>query len=91
MVTQAMIDKLKPGMTKSQVRFVMGNPIVVDPLKTDRWNYYYSISIAGGKPIRRILQVYFVDNRLSYFEGDFAPTKVKDKDKDAKQEAKAKS
>lgn len=82
-VTQTMIDNLKPGMTRSQVRFVMGNPIIDDPLDQDRWNYFYSIQIAGGDTIRRKLQVYFVDDRLSYFEGDFAPTKTKDKDKPA--------
>lgn len=82
-VTQTMIDKLKPGMTKSQVRFVMGNPIIDDPLDKGRWNYFYSIQIAGGTVIRRNLQLYFVDGRLSYFEGDFAPTKEKNQEKGA--------
>ena len=40
-VTQEMIDKLKPGMTRSQVRFVMGTPLIVDPFHQDRWDYYY--------------------------------------------------
>ena len=40
-VTQEMIDKLKPGMTPSQVRFVMGTPLIVDPFHQDRWDYYY--------------------------------------------------
>ncbi len=40
-VTQEMIDKLKPGMTPSQVRFVMGTPLVVDPFHQNRWDYYY--------------------------------------------------
>lgn len=76
-VTQSMIDKLRPGMTKSQVRFVLGNPIIDDPLKQDRWNYLYSIQIAGGDVIRTKLQLYFVDGRLSHFEGDFLPTEQK--------------
>ena len=91
-VTQAMIDKLRPGMTKSQVRFVMGNPIVKDPLNTNRWTFYYSIQIGGGPTIRRELQLYFVDDRLSYFEGDFAPTKNKEEAaKAAKKKPVAKS
>lgn len=40
-VTQEMIDKLKPGMTPSQVRFVMGTPLIVDPFHQNRWDYYY--------------------------------------------------
>jgi outer membrane protein assembly factor BamE len=75
-ITQSMIDRLRPGMTRSQVRYVLGNPIVDDPLKQDRWDYFYSIQLAGDEPVRKILQVYFVDDRLSYFEGDFAPSEV---------------
>lgn len=77
-VTQEMIDRLRPGMTKSQVRFVLGNPIIDNELKADRWDYYYSIQIAGGEKQRRKLQLYFMDDRLSYFEGDYAPTKAQE-------------
>lgn len=73
-ITQQMIDKLRPGMTKSQVRFVLGNAVVEDPLDADRWDYIYSISIRGAEPIRKVLSVYFIDERLSYFVGDFVPT-----------------
>ncbi len=73
-ITQQMIDKLRPGMTKSQVRFVLGNAVVDDPLDVDRWDYVYSISIRGAEPIRKVLSVYFVGDRLSYFVGDFVPT-----------------
>jgi len=78
-ITQSMVDRLRPGMTRSQVRFVLGNPIVDDPLVQDRWDYYYSIQVAGGDVVRRTLQLYFVDGRLSYFEGDFAPTEEKER------------
>lgn len=75
-ITQSMVDKLKPGMTRSQVRFVLGNPIIDDSLSRDRWDYFYSIQVAGGDVIKRKLKIYFVDDRLSYFEGDYAPTDV---------------
>ena len=42
-VTQEMINKLKPGMTRSQVRFVLGTPLITDPFHPDRWDYYYSL------------------------------------------------
>ena len=69
-----MIDKLKPGMTKSQVRFVLGNPVIDDSLDKNRWDYIYTIQIAGGNTIRRKLILHFRNERLSYFEGDFIPT-----------------
>lgn len=40
-ITQEMIGKLKPGMTRSQVRFVLGTPLVTDTFHPDRWDYYY--------------------------------------------------
>lgn len=75
-VTQQMVDKLKPGMTRRQVQFVLGNPVINDQLDADRWDYVYTIEIPGLEKIHRTLQVYFIDERLSYFEGDYAPSEV---------------
>jgi outer membrane protein assembly factor BamE len=73
-ITQTMIDKLKPGMTRSQVRFVLGNPVLDDSLNRDRWDYVYTAQLGSGDPIQKVLQVYFIEERLSHFEGDFIPT-----------------
>lgn len=73
-ITQQMIDKLRPGMTRSQVRFVLGNAVIDDGLDADRWDYVYTVQIAGGQQIRQLLSIYFVEDRLSYFEGDFLPS-----------------
>jgi outer membrane protein assembly factor BamE len=43
-----MLDKLKPGMTPAQVRFILGTPLVVDPFHKDRWDYVYRLE-RGGK------------------------------------------
>ena len=42
-ITQEMVDQLRPGMTKSQVRFIMGTPLVSDSFNPQRWDYYYSL------------------------------------------------
>ena len=73
-ITQQMIDKLRPGMTKSQVRFVLGNAVVDDSLHAARWDYVYTLSVAGGDQIKTKLSIYFVEERLSYFVGDFIPS-----------------
>ena len=73
-ITQQMVDKLKPGMTESQVRFVLGNPVIDDSLNAERWDYLYTSKIAGGRTIRKVLSLYFIEDRLSHFEGDFLPT-----------------
>jgi outer membrane protein assembly factor BamE len=77
-ISQAMIDKLKPGMSKSQVRFVLGNAVIDDPLNQETWEYIYTIQIGGRDTIKRVLILHFKEDRLSYFEGDFLPTKNAD-------------
>lgn len=78
-ITQAMVDKLKPGMTKSQIRFVLGNAIVDDSLDSERWDYIYTIQLGGQTPISKYMSLYFVDNRLSHFEGSYLPTAQQNK------------
>ncbi len=77
-VSQQMIDKLKPGMTKSQVRFILGNPIVDDALDKNRWDYIQTIKVAGGEMSSSRLILYFREDRLSYFEGDYMPTEFEE-------------
>jgi len=70
-VSQEMIDKLKPGMTRSQVRFVLGTPLITDPFHLDRWDYYYYIRRQGEDiaEVRR-LTVIFKNDVLVAVEGD---------------------
>jgi outer membrane protein assembly factor BamE len=71
LVSQTMVDRLRPGMTKSQVRYVLGNPIIDDSLNQDRWEYINTLQVSGRKMIQRSLVVHFRDNRLSFFEGNY--------------------
>ncbi len=69
-ITQEMVDKLQPGMTRNQVRFVLGTPLLVDPFRTDRWDYVYNMSQAGQLVEQRQLKVFFQDDKLLRYEGD---------------------
>lgn len=69
-VTQEMVDKLQPGMTRSQVRFVLGTPLVVDPFRNDRWDYVYSFKKRGDLVEQRQLRVFFKDDKMERYEGD---------------------
>lgn len=77
-ITQEMIDRLKPGMTRSQVAFVMGEPVVRNSFDDDRWDYIYSLQIPGYYNERKRVSVYFEDGVLAYFTGDYAPTSAKE-------------
>lgn len=74
-ITQQMVDKLKPGMTKNQVRFVMGEAVLGGSLEKDRWDYIHTIKVSGGDTLKATLTLHFVNNRLDRFEGDYVPTK----------------
>ena len=72
-VTQDMVQKLEPGMTRTQVRFVLGTPLVVDAFHDDRWDYVYLYKKGGGVAEQRRLTVYFKNDRLSRVDGDKMP------------------
>ena len=73
-ITQLMIDRLKPGMSKNQVIFVLGNPVLEDPLTKERWDYVYTIQISGEKLNKQILSIYFEKDKLSHFFGNYVPS-----------------
>ncbi len=77
-ITQEMIDRLKPGMTRDQVAFVMGAPIVRNTFNEDRWDYIYTIDVPGYYEDQKRISLYFVDGRLASFTGDYAPSSVAD-------------
>lgn len=72
-ITQEMVDQLKPGMTRSQVRFVLGTPLVSDPFHPERWDYLYHFR-RGGAPEAEShrLTVIFQNDALAHIVGDVA-------------------
>lgn len=69
-ITQEMLSKLKAGMTRAQVRFVLGSPLVIDPFRTDRWDYVSTYQKQGKAIERRHIVVIFDDDKLVRIEGD---------------------
>ena len=63
-------------MSKRQVIFVMGTPLVRDPYHQDRWDYIYSFQPGGGERGQEKITVFFVDDQLIRFEGDFVHTAI---------------
>jgi outer membrane protein assembly factor BamE len=67
-VTEEMLEKLKPGMTKSQVLFVMGSPLIVDAFRDNRWDYVYVLREKGELVEQKRLTIYFNDDKLVNIE-----------------------
>lgn len=72
-VTESMAAQLKEGMTKEQVRAVLGTPLLVDPFRTDRWDYVFDIKRGDGKREQRRFTLNFKDDRLTSWGGDPLP------------------
>ena len=75
-VTEQMIQRLQPGMTRDQVLFVMGTPLIQDTLNPDRWDYLYSISKAGAAPEIYQVTLYFQGNQFIRLEGNPPPAEL---------------
>ncbi len=70
-VSQEMVSKLKPGMTKNQVSYIMGTPLLIDTFHPNRWDYLYSFHPGNGQREQRRITLYFTEQeKLNYVEGD---------------------
>lgn len=76
-ITQEMVDQLRLGMTKRQVRFVLGNTLLPNTFNDDRWDYPYSVRRGSQGDITQYLYtVYFENDKLVKTEGDYLPGKA---------------
>jgi outer membrane protein assembly factor BamE len=58
-VTQEQVARVKPGLTRLQVRDIMGTSLVSDPFHADRWDYIFTLRRIGAQPQRRSVVVLF--------------------------------
>ena len=70
LVDQEMLDKLEVGMTESQVKFVMGTPLISDTFYPDRWDYFTSVTQGENSYTNQKITLYFKDNKLVSWEGE---------------------
>lgn len=73
-VTSKMLLQLRPGMTKSQVRFIMGTPLIQDSFHDKRWDYVYQLRENGKVTEQRRVILDFENELLKSVRGDVVPT-----------------
>jgi outer membrane protein assembly factor BamE len=89
-VSREQVEALKPGMSRQQVRDILGTPLVTSVFHASRWDYVFTIKRQGVEPQRRRLAVFFNGEALERFDGDPMPseaefvTTLDNKRKDAK-------
>jgi len=63
------VDQVEVGMTRSQVRFLLGTPMVIDSFEADRWDYVYSLRRGHERHVeRRHLIVWFDGDKVARVE-----------------------
>jgi outer membrane protein assembly factor BamE len=82
-LSQDMVDKLKVGQTRQQVRQLLGTPLLVSPFRENRWDYVYEFTRQGRVVEHRTFTVYFVDEKLARWEGDEMPASVAELNREA--------
>tara|TARA_B100000767_G_C19705295_1_gene510264 strand:- start:469 stop:801 length:333 start_codon:yes stop_codon:yes gene_type:complete len=65
LIDEEMMTKLEVGMTESQVKYVLGSPLITDTFTPDRWDYYTSVTQGDRKYSESKLTLYFEDKKLT--------------------------
>lgn len=73
-VTQEDVDRLEQGMTRRQVRFILGTPLIEDTFNRDRWDYHYEMKRGAKVLSEREFTVFFDGDRLESVAGDYEPS-----------------
>ncbi len=70
---QKSIDKIQVGMTKEQVKFILGSPVIIDTFDKDTWNYVYRFKSGRSKElnVQKNFTIKFEDDKLISADGDF--------------------
>jgi len=74
-ISSEMLMKLKPGMTKAQVRFVLGTPLIQDTFHQERWDYVYVMRVRDLVIETRHVVLNFADEQLKNITGEVIPKK----------------
>lgn len=68
-IEQKQLDKLELGMTKDQVKYLLGTPIAASPFRDDRWDYLGYYKSPRGKAASRVVSIYFEQGKVSQMDG----------------------
>jgi outer membrane protein assembly factor BamE len=74
MIDQSMVDQLRPNMTKRQVLYIMGSPMLADSFHQKRWDYLYSDQPGGEARQQKRVSLFFNGDNLMGVQGDFRPS-----------------
>lgn len=75
-LSKEQVAALQPGMSREQVRQILGTPLVTDIFHSDRWDYVFTMKRKGVAPQERRLTVFFKNDAMDRVEGDTMPSEA---------------
>ncbi|MDB5889910.1 MAG: SmpA/OmlA domain protein [Polaromonas sp.] len=75
-ISKEQVEALKPGMPRTQVKDILGTPLVASVFHADRWDYVFTLKRQGVEPQSYRYAVYFKGDQLERFEGDTMPSEA---------------
>ena len=69
-ISYEMLDRVQIGMTREQVRFALGTPLITDIFRDNRWDYAFRLQKPDGSLINNRVVVFFSDNRVTRINHD---------------------
>ena len=75
-ISHEQVEALRPGLTRQQVKEVLGTPLLASLFHADRWDYVFTLKRKDVEPQARHLTVYFKGNAMERFEGDTMPSEA---------------
>jgi outer membrane protein assembly factor BamE len=75
-VSKEQVEALQRGMTRSQVKEVLGTPLMTSLFHANRWDYVFTLKRQGVEPQQRKLALFFQGEQLDKWEGDEMPTEA---------------
>ena len=76
MIDQDMVDQLRPNMTKRQVLYIMGSPMLADSFHERRWDYLFSEQKGGAERVQKRISLFFNGDNLIGIQGDVRPSSL---------------
>jgi outer membrane protein assembly factor BamE len=73
-VSKEQVQALRVGMSRNQVKDILGTPLIASVFHSDRWDYAFTIVRKGTKPQQRQVSIYFKDDLYARFDGDDLPS-----------------
>lgn len=75
-ISSEQVGQLQPGMSRDQVKAVLGTPLLTSLFHTDRWDYVFTLKRQGVEPQSFKYTVFFKGDQLERFEGDTMPSEA---------------